>query len=117
MRLAAVAVLVPEHDDGIDRFTGALGVRLAADSQPGPGRRRVALARAAGRDQRAVIGRQVGGRVWLVAEIADFAAAHARMAQAGVVFLEPPRREAHGPVAVFEDPWGNRRDLIEPARP
>jgi hypothetical protein len=38
------------------------------------------------------------------------------MAAAGVRFLETPRREAYGAVAVFEDLYGNRWDLIEPAR-
>ncbi len=31
-----------------------------------------------------------------------------------VVFLEQPRREPYGTVAVFEDLYGNRWDLIEP---
>jgi len=34
----------------------------------------------------------------------------------GVRFLEEPRREAYGAVAVFEDLYGNRWDLIEPVR-
>ena len=34
----------------------------------------------------------------------------------GVAFAEPPRREPYGTVAVFADPFGNRWDLIEPAR-
>ncbi len=32
----------------------------------------------------------------------------------GVKFLEPPRREAYGTVAVFEDLYGQKWDLIEP---
>jgi hypothetical protein len=38
------------------------------------------------------------------------------MTAAGVRFLEAPRREAYGAVAVFEDLYGNRWDLIEPAK-
>lgn len=45
----------------------------------------------------------------------DFAADHARMTAAGVRFLEEPRYEAYGTVAVFEDLYGNRFDLIQPA--
>ncbi|MEL6362864.1 MAG: VOC family protein, partial [Pseudomonadota bacterium] len=33
----------------------------------------------------------------------------------GVQFLEDPRREPYGTVAVFQDPFGNKWDLIEPA--
>ena len=39
------------------------------------------------------------------------------MLAAGVRFLEAPRHEPYGVVAVFEDLYGNRWDLIEPARP
>ncbi|MBB5518206.1 hypothetical protein FHS62_000992 [Amphiplicatus metriothermophilus] len=39
------------------------------------------------------------------------------MIGAGVRFLEAPRLEAYGKVPVFEDPFGNRWDLIEPVRP
>ena len=33
----------------------------------------------------------------------------------GVRFHEEPRREPYGTVAVFEDLYGNRWDLLEPA--
>jgi predicted enzyme related to lactoylglutathione lyase len=45
----------------------------------------------------------------------DFDGDHAAMAARGVRFLEAPRREAYGTVAVFEDLHGNRFDLIQPA--
>jgi hypothetical protein len=32
----------------------------------------------------------------------------------GVTFREAPRYEPYGTVAVFEDPFGNAWDLIEP---
>lgn len=44
----------------------------------------------------------------------DFARDHARMTSADVRFLEEPRHEAYGSVAVFEDLYGNRWDLLEP---
>ena len=37
------------------------------------------------------------------------------MRDAGVAFLENPRTEAYGKVAVFRDPFGNRWDLLGPA--
>lgn len=33
----------------------------------------------------------------------------------GVRFVEAPRHEAYGTVAVFEDLYGNRWDLLQPA--
>jgi hypothetical protein len=37
---------------------------------------------------------------------------HSALTRAG---FETPRRDAYGKVAVFQDPFGNRWDLIEPA--
>ena len=45
----------------------------------------------------------------------DFAAAYERMRAAGVRFLEEPRHEDYGSVVVFEDLYGNRWDLMQPA--
>ena len=125
MHLALVSVLVPSYAEGIAFFTGALGFDLLEDTDRGGGKRwvRVApsgaqtailLAEAKG-DQRDAIGRQGGGRVWLFLHTEDFAADHARLTRAGVIFEEAPRQEAYGTVAVFRDPFGNRWDLIEPA--
>ena len=75
------------------------------------------LARADGEAQAARVGDQTGGRVFLFLETTDFEADHRRMSDAGVRFLEAPRREPYGTVAVFEDLYGARWDLIEPARP
>ena len=61
------------------------------------------------------IGNQTGGRVGFFLETDDFAATRSgRLLAAGVQFLEAPRHEAYGTVAVFEDLYGNKWDLIEP---
>jgi uncharacterized glyoxalase superfamily protein PhnB len=52
----------------------------------------------------------------LFLETDDFERDHGRMLAAGVHFLEKPRHEAYGTVAVFEDLYGTRWDLIEPKR-
>lgn len=72
------------------------------------------LARAATAEQGAHIGKQGGGRVFLFLETDDFARDHAAFSAQGVHFIEAPRHEAYGTVAVFEDLYGNRWDLIEP---
>jgi len=80
-----------------------------------PGARETALllARAATPDQAAAVGRQGGGRVFLFLHTDDFARDHAAMTARGVRFVEAPRDEPYGTVAVFEDLYGNRWDLIE----
>jgi catechol 2,3-dioxygenase-like lactoylglutathione lyase family enzyme len=122
-RVAAVALIVPEYDPAIRFFTDVLGFVLTADidqgrkrwvtvAAPGGGAE-IVLARAEGAEQRAAIGQQCGGRVFLFLETDDFGRDHARMLAAGVVFEEEPRHEPYGTVAVWRDPFGNRWDLIE----
>ncbi len=123
-RLALTALLVADYDPAIAFFTEAMGFALVEDTPMGADKRWVVvappgtagggllLARAAGDEQSAAVGRQGGGRVFLFLETDDFDRDHARMTAAGVRFLEAPRREAYGAVAVFEDISGNRWDLI-----
>jgi len=125
--IATVALVVPDYDPAIAFYCGRLGFALLEDRDLGGGKRwvvvapagtggcRLLLARAVGPAQRAAIGNQAGGRVFLFLETDDFARDHRAMRDLGVVFLEAPRREAYGTVAVFQDPFGNRWDLIEPA--
>ncbi len=123
MKLAFLSILVPDYDAGIAFFINVLGFDLIEDTVMSDEKRwvRVAppgaetgflLAKAVG-DQRAAIGNQGGGRVWLFLETDDFAADHARLTANGVTFCEAPRHEDYGTVAVFEDPFGNRWDLIQ----
>ncbi|MFD4554356.1 VOC family protein, partial [Streptomyces sp. NPDC058469] len=61
------------------------------------------------------VGNQTGGRVGFFLDTDDFARDHAHMLAAGVIFLEEPRHEPYGSVAVFQDLYGNRWDLLQPA--
>jgi len=81
---------------------------------PGDNGARLLLAKADGAEQLAAIGNQTGGRVMLFLETEDFAGDFARMSEKGVTFLEAPRHEPYGSVAVFADLYGNKWDLIEP---
>ncbi len=60
------------------------------------------------------MGRQAAGRVAFFLETDDFARDHAAFMAGGVRFIDVPRREDYGIVAVFEDLYGNLWDLIEP---
>ena len=126
MRLGTVALVVRDYDEAIAWFTQVLGFVLLEDEPRGGGKRwvRVAasrdaqtallLARAADDTQAAHVGRFAGGRVGLFLQVDDFDATHARLLALGVRFCETPRREAYGSVAVFEDLYGNRWDLLGP---
>ncbi|MET9774061.1 VOC family protein [Streptomyces sp. NPDC006367] len=131
-RIALVTLVVDDYDEAIRFYTEALGFRLAEDAPRPDGSRWVVveppgtpgapeqgtallLARAKGEGQRARIGDQTGGRVGFFLHTDDFVRDHARMTAAGVTFLEEPRHEPYGSVAVFQDLYGNRWDLLQPA--
>jgi predicted enzyme related to lactoylglutathione lyase len=84
--------------------------------EPPAGGCRLVLARADLPAQRAAIGAQGGGRVWLFLQTDDFDRDAARLTDAGAIFEERPRHEPYGKVAVWRDPWGNRWDLIQPRK-
>ena len=123
--IASVTLVVPDYDSGIAFYVDKLGFELLEDTKLSETKRwvRVApqgaetallLAQADGAAQEAAIGNQTGGRVGFFLHTDDFARDHAAMTAKGVTFREAPRYEAYGTVAVFEDPFGNLWDLIEP---
>ena len=124
LKVATVTLVVDDYDRAIRFYRDVLGLELVADTPLGNGKRWVAvagasgtrllLAQADGESQTAAIGNQTGGRVGFFLETDDFERDHARLVAAGVRFLEAPRHEAYGSVAVFEDLYGNKWDLIEP---
>jgi catechol 2,3-dioxygenase-like lactoylglutathione lyase family enzyme len=120
-----VTLVVRDYDEAIRFYVDAVGFTLREDTDLGGGKRWVVvappdggtgllLAKASGPEQEARVGDQTGGRVGFFLETDDFAADHARMTASGVHFLEPPRHEPYATVAVFEDLYGNRWDLLQP---
>ena len=111
-RLASVAYLAPSYDEGIAFFCDCLGFALIEDVDLGAGKRWVVvapegggaslvIAQADGDRQKAAIGEAAGGRVAFFLETNDFDRDHRAFQANGVKFLEIPRREAYGTVAVF----------------
>lgn len=131
LTFATVTLLVPDYNEAIAFYRDALGFDLIEDTDMSAdengGKRwvvvaphegaRLLLAKASDAAQKAAIGHQTGGRVAFFLHTSHFAETHARFVNAGVDFLEPPRHEPYGTVAVFADPFGNRWDLIEPKAP
>ncbi|HYK26832.1 MAG TPA: VOC family protein [Streptosporangiaceae bacterium] len=131
MHLGLVTVVVPDYDEAIEFFVGALGFELAEDSpdltndgrpkrwvvvRPPGAITGVLLAQADGADQEAVVGRQTAGRVGFFLHVDDFEQAYEQMIANRVQFVREPRSESYGRVAVFADIAGNRWDLIGPVR-
>ena len=130
MHLGLIAIVVSDYDPAISFFVDVLGFELVEDSpaltNDGRAKRWVVvrppgaatgllIARAAGEDQAAVVGRHGAEGVGFFLNVDDFGAAYARMTSGGVRFLTAPRTEPYGQVAVFLDIAGNKWDLIGPA--
>lgn len=123
-RLSLISILVSDYDEAIAFYVGKLGFALREDTQLTPDKRWVVvapsgggsgllLAKATNERQAQAVGNQSGGRVFLFLETDDFKRDHAIYVQRGVRFVEEQRDESYGVVAVFEDLYGNRWDLIE----
>lgn len=125
--IARIALVVPDYDAAVAFYCGALGFDLLEDTDLGDGKRWVLvrpkgaaetallIAKAEGEGEQAAIGNQTGGRVGFFLFTDNFDRDHKAMLEAGVRFIEEPRSEVYGTVAVFADPFGNMWDLLQPA--
>ena len=125
--LFLVTLVVDDYDRALDFYCGIMGFDLVSDTPleaikrwvvvrpPGKEGAALLLARADGDAETAAIGNQTAGRVSFFLKTEDFAGDHARLSAKGVRFIEEPRHEPYGTVAVFEDCYGNLWDLIQHA--
>lgn len=123
--ITKVSLVVDNYDDAIAFYTQKLQFELVEDIDLGKGKRWVVvapkngtgssllLAQASNEEQKAAVGNQTGGRVFLFLETNDFWRDHKAMCEQGVVFDEEPRVEAYGTVAVFNDLYGTKWDLLQ----
>ena len=127
--IAHVALLVADYDEAIRFYTDRLHFTLVQDtyqpeqdkrwvevSPPGSHGTTLILARASNEEQRRYIGDQAGGRVFLFLDTDDFQRDYEEMRANGIRFVREPKQTEYGTVAVFEDLYGNRWDLIERPR-
>ncbi|HVW21512.1 MAG TPA: VOC family protein [Opitutaceae bacterium] len=125
--VSAVTIMVRDYDEAIAYYTQALGFEIAEDAPQTAGKRWVLvrppganecgllLAKAKNEEERKAVGCQAGGRVCFFLHTDDLVRDYARMKAWGVRFREEPRNEPYGRVAVFEDLYGNKWDLIQPS--
>jgi catechol 2,3-dioxygenase-like lactoylglutathione lyase family enzyme len=121
-----VALVVRDYDEAIQFFTEKLNFTLLEDiyqpqqdkrwvlvTPPGSNGPAILLAKATTPEQERSIGNQTGGRVFLFLQTDDFWHDYNRMVAQNITFVRPPKVESYGTVAVFEDLYGNRWDLLE----
>ena len=127
-RIGLVSLVVDDYDDALAFFIGKLGFSLVEDTvvpeqakrwlvvaPPGANGSRLLLAKASNEEQKARIGSQAGGRVFLFLYTDNFWRDYERYKASGIVFVREPKREPYGMVAVFKDLYGNLWDLLEPS--
>ncbi|WP_371878132.1 VOC family protein [Ferrimonas sp. SCSIO 43195] len=88
-----------DYDDTLDLCVGKLKFDLIEDSYQ--------------LEQLALVGNQIGGRVFLFLSTDDFWRDYHRMLELGSHFVRPPQEQDYGTVAVFEDLYGNLWDLLQ----
>ena len=121
-----IALVVKDYDEAIAFYTKTLHFTLIEDtyqpeqdkrwvvvSPPGSMGTTLLLARASKPEQLPFIGNQTGGRVFLFLNTDDFWRDYNEMASKGIKFIRAPKEESYGWVAVFEDLYGNRWDLLQ----
>ncbi|HEY6219634.1 MAG TPA: GNAT family N-acetyltransferase [Gemmatimonadaceae bacterium] len=123
--IAHITLVVRDYDEAIRFYVDVLGFELIDDTfQPEQNKRWVLvrprgdgpsllLGRATTPEQERAIGNQTGGRVFLFLDTDDFQRDYARLTSAGVKFVRPPSVQSYGTVAVFEDLYGNKWDLVQ----
>lgn len=121
-----IALVVKDYDEALDFYVNKLKFELIEDtyqaeqdkrwvvvSPPGSSGTTLLLAKASKPEQHDFIGNQAGGRVFLFLNSDDFWRDYNRMVAEGITFIRPPAEQDYGTVAVFEDLYGNRWDLLQ----
>ena len=123
--LAHIALVVKDYDEAINFYTEKLGFTLVEDTvlsntkrwvliaPPGSNGCQILLAKAANEEQMSRVGNQTGGRVFLFLHTDNFQRDYQQLLDHQVKIIREPSVEAYGTVAVFEDLYGNKWDLIE----
>ncbi|MFN8254711.1 MAG: VOC family protein [Bacteroidales bacterium] len=122
-----ISLLVRDYDEAIEFYTKKLNLRLLEDTPLTETKRWVVvapegsagcnllLAKAVGAEQLNSVGNQSGGRVFLFMHTDNLDRDYQNLIQQKVTIIRPPANEPYGKVLVFEDLYGNKWDLIEPA--
>jgi len=123
--LGLITFLVKDYDEAVEYFTTKLQFDLIEDTKINDIKRwvivapkrsnesKLLLAKATSDEQLKNIGNQTGGRVTFFLHTDNFERDFARMIKSGVDFIEEPREEKYGTVAIFKDLYGNKWDFLQ----
>jgi len=126
-RIEHIALVVEDYDKAIQFYTKKLRFRLIQDVRLSDTKRWVLvapggsqnfsllLAKADNEEQYSRIGNQTGGRVFLFLYTDNFREDYQNLLDNEITIVREPSEESYGTLAVFEDLYGNRWDLIEPS--
>lgn len=128
--IAHITLVVRDYDEAIAFFTEILNFEKIEDTPSkdlqgrdkrwvliaprGSNGTQILLAKASSEEESSRIGNQTGGRVFLFLHTDDFQRDYKTMREKGVKFVRDPQEEEYGTVAVFEDLYGNKWDLLQP---
>ena len=125
--IGLVSLVVHDYDEALAFYVGTLGFSLVEDTPvpeqnkrwvvvapPGARESKLLLARASSPEQVARVGNQTGGRAFLFLNTDNFDRDYESFKKKGVIFVREPSQQPYGTVAVFQDPWGNLWDLLQP---
>ena len=121
-----ITLLVNDYDEAIAFYCTKLQFHIVEDkpmsetkrwvllAPPGSTGTSILLTRAVTDEQRALVGKQAAGKVFLFLFTDNLAADYKNLLKHGVGIVEEPEVKPHGRVLIFSDLYGNRFDLIEP---
>ena len=125
-RIAHIALVVKDYDDAIEFYTKKLDFTLLEDTRidekkrwvmvapPGAKECSLLLTKAANEQQTKSVGNQTGGRVGFFLFTDNLWRDYNKMVERQISFVKSPTEFEYGIVAVFEDLYGNKWDLVEP---
>lgn len=121
-----VALVVKDYDEAIEFYTQKMGFDLIEDTRrpdqdkrwvvvapPNSKETTLLLASASKEGQKAFIGNQSGGRVFLFLNTDDFWRGCENLKAKGVEFIRDTKESDYGTVAVFKNLYGNQWDLLQ----
>lgn len=126
-KIAHIALIIDDYDKALDFYIKKLKFTLVEDTHLNESKRWILispkescgscllLAKATDDEQRSRIGNQTGGRVFLFLQTNDFDTDYQNLIQQNIKIIRERSVEEYGKVAVFEDLYGNKWDLIEQA--
>ena len=121
-----ITLLVNDYDEAIAFYCTKLQFHIVEDkpmsetkrwvllAPPGSTGTSILLTRAVTDEQRALVGKQAAGKVFLFLFTDNLTSDYDHLVKSGVEIIEEPEVKPHGKVLIFSDLYGNRFDLIEP---